>query len=67
MMLLGATMAQFVPPQNQTNYVSFKRFDKCYPKMYFLINLNQFLKRYGYLCHILACFTIPIHQYEPFT
>ena len=39
-----------------------KSFDKSYPKMYFLMNLSNCVKRYGHLCQILACFALTTHQ-----
>ena len=31
-----------------------KGIDESYPKMYFLLNLSHYVKRYGHLCQILA-------------
>ena len=39
-----------------------KGLDKSYPKMYFLSNLINPLKRHGHLSEILAHFTMITHQ-----
>ena len=39
-----------------------KGFDKSYAKMYFLLNLSHFVKSYGHLCYVLACFTMTTHR-----
>ena len=33
-----------------------KGIDESYPKMYFLLNLNHYVKSYGHLCQILSFF-----------
>ena len=52
-------MATFGHPRNQANYISFERFGKSYTKRYLLLNC---VKSYGYVCQILAIFTMPTHQ-----
>ena len=42
-----------------------KSIDESYPKMYFLLNLSHYVKRYGHLCQILAFFTTPALQIWP--
>ena len=42
-----------------------KGIDESYPKMYFLLNLSHYVKRYGHLCQILAFFTMPALQIWP--
>ena len=37
-----------------------KGIDESYPKMYFLLNLSNYVKRYRHLCHILAFFGCPL-------
>ena len=39
--------------------------DESYPKMYFLLNLNHYVKSYGHLSQILAFFTMPALQIWP--
>ena len=47
MTTLPKTMATLGPPQNQTNYIHSKGFDKSYPKIHFLLNLSHFVKVMG--------------------
>ena len=42
-----------------------KGIDESYPKMSFLLNLSHYVKSYGYLCQILAFFTMPALQIWP--
>ena len=42
-----------------------KGIDESYPKMYFLLNLSHYVKRYEHLCQILASFTMPALQIWP--
>ena len=42
-----------------------KGIDESYPKMYILLNLSHYVKRYGHLCQILAIFTVPAPQIWP--
>ena len=42
-----------------------KGIDESYPKMYFLLNLSDYVKRYGHLCQILAFLTMPALQIWP--
>ena len=42
-----------------------KGIDESYPKMYFVLNLSHYVKRYGHLCQILAFFTMPNLQIWP--
>ena len=42
-----------------------KGIDESYPKMYFLLNLSHYVKSYGYLCQILAFFTMPTPHIWP--
>ena len=54
MTLLPKTIAKFGPSRNQTNYIyNSKGTDESYPKMYFLLNLNHYVKSYG---HFLSNF-----------
>ena len=39
-----------------------KGVDESYPKMYFLLNLNNYVKSCGHFGQILAFFTMPAHQ-----
>ena len=43
-----------------------KGIDESYPKMYFLLNLRHYVKRYGHLCQILASFMMPAPQIWPY-
>ena len=57
------TMRKCGPPRNQTNYISFERYDESYPNMYFSLNLSHYVKSCGHFCQILAFFfTMPVHQ-----
>ena len=42
-----------------------KGIDESYPKMYFLLNLSHYVKRYGHLCQIVAFFMMPGLQIWP--
>ena len=39
-----------------------KGIDESYPKMYFLLNLSYYVKRFGYFCQNFGIFTMPTHQ-----
>ena len=39
-----------------------KDIDESYPKMYILLNLSHYVKRYGHFCQSLALFAMPAHQ-----
>ena len=39
-----------------------KDIHESYPKMYFLLNLNHYVKSYGHFCQIWDFFTMPAHQ-----
>ena len=62
---LPKTMEKCGPPWNQQIIYHSKGIDESYPKMYFLLNLNHYVKSYGHLCLILAFFTIPALQIWP--
>ena len=36
--------------------------DESYPKIYFLLNSNTYVKSYGHFCQMLAFFTMPAHK-----
>ena len=57
---LPKTMAKFGPLRNQTNYISLN--ESC-PKMYFLLNLNHFVKGHGHLSQIWHFFRCPLTKY----
>ena len=42
-----------------------KGIDESCPKMYFLLNLSDYVKSYGHLCQILAFLTMPAPQIWP--
>ena len=46
-------------------YIIRKLLMRAFQKMYFLLNLNHYVKSYGYLCQILTLFTMPALQIWP--
>ena len=39
-----------------------KGIEESYRKMYFLLSLSHYVKRYGHFCQILTIFTMSAHQ-----
>ena len=56
-----------MPSLRETKQIIYhsKGIDESYPKMYFLLNLSHYVKRYGHLCQILAFITMPAPQIWP--
>ena len=57
------TMAKFGPPRKQKIIYHSKGIDESYPKMYDLLNLSHYVKRYGHFCNILAFLQCPLTKY----